>query len=208
MGGKEPIEAYLFDLDGVLRVWDEAEVAAIEARAGLAPGRLSAVAHDLDRYGPAMLGEVTDNDWRASVVGALVADGLSADAAVEVVLDWSANLGRVDPEVAEVVAGIRDAGGQVALVVNATDRLELDLVVLGLDSVVDTVVSSARTGIALPDAAMYEIAAGIMAVPVPRCAYVGPHAELVAGAERIGMTGHLFDGVSGLRAIVETLSAR
>jgi putative hydrolase of the HAD superfamily len=209
MGGdKEPIEAYLFDLDGVLRLWDEAEIGAIEARAGLKPGRLTAVAYDLDRYGPAMLGEVTDNDWRASVVGALVADGLPPDVAVEVVLDWSANLGRVDAEVAEVIGGIRANGGQVALVVNSTDRLELDLVVLGLDSAIDTVVSSARTGIALPDAAMYEIAAGILAVPAPRCAYVGPHAELVAGAERIGMTGHLFDGVSGLRATVEALSAR
>lgn len=204
----EPIEAYLFDLDGVLRVWDDAELAAIEAGAGLEPGRLTALAYDLDRYGPALLGEITDNDWRASVVGALMAEGLSADTAVEAVLDWSQRMGRVDPEVAEVIAAIRAGGGQVALVVNATDRLELDLVVLGLDEMLDTIVSSARTGIALPDAAMYEIAAGILAVPAPRCAYVGRHAELVAGAERIGMAGHLFDGAAGLRATVEALSAR
>lgn len=203
-----PVEAYLFDLDGVLRVWDDSEITAIEARAGLAPGRLRAAAYDLDRYGPALLGEVSDEEWRASVVSALLAECGSPDVAVDVVLDWSARMGRVDPEVAEVLAGIRAAGGQIALVVNATTRLELDLVVLGLDTAVDTVVSSARTGIALPDAAMYEIAAGILAVPVPHCAYVGPHAELVAGAERIGMSGHLFDGVTGLRATVEALSAR
>lgn len=204
----EPVEAYLFDLDGVLRVWDGAELAAIEAGAGLEPGRLTTLAYDLQRYGPALVGEVTDNDWRASVVSALMAEGLPADTAVEVVLDWSQRMGRVDPDVAEVIASIRAGGGQVALVVNATDRLELDLVVLGLDEVLDTIVSSARTGIALPDAAMYEIAAGILAVPAPRCAYVGRHAELVAGAERIGMTGHLFDGAAGLRALVAHLSAR
>jgi putative hydrolase of the HAD superfamily len=204
----EPIEAYLFDLDGVLRVWDDAELTAIEAGAGLPPGRLVALAYDLERYGPALLGEITDNDWRASVVGALTGEGLSPDAAVEVVLDWSQRMGRVDPDVAALIAGQRAAGHQVALVVNATDRLELDLVVLGLDETLDTIVSSARTGIALPDAAMYEIAAGILAVPAPRCAYVGRHAELVAGAERIGMTGHLYDGVEGLRALVEELSAR
>lgn len=208
MPASEPIEAYLFDLDGVLRVWDDAELAAIEAAAGLAPGRLTELAYDLDRYGPALLGEITDNDWRASVVGALMAEGLTSEAAVEAVLDWSSRMGRVDPEVAAVVAGLRAGGTQVALVVNATDRLELDLVVLGLDEALDTIVSSARTGIALPDAAMYEIAAGILAVPAPRCAYVGRHAELVAGAERIGMTGHLFDRVEGLRALVEELSAR
>jgi putative hydrolase of the HAD superfamily len=201
----EPVEAFLFDLDGVLRVRDDAAIGGIEQRAGLAPGRFPALAYDLDRYGPALLGEVTDNDWRASVVGALIGDGVAPDAAIEAVLDWSQDLGRVDPEVADVVAGLRAAGRQVALVVNATDRLELDLVVLGLDAAVDTIVSSARTGIALPDAAMYEIASGILAVPVPRCAYVGPRAELVAGAERIGMTGHLYDGVAGLRALVESL---
>ena len=186
------IEAYLFDLDGLLRVWDTKP-----------PDRLVELAYSLDRYGPAILGEITDNDWRATVVSAVVADGQAPDAAVDAVVDWSADMGRVDPEVAEVISGIRDGGGQVALVVNATDRLELDLVVLGLDEAVDTVVNSARTGIALPDAAMYEIAAGILAVPVPRCAYVGPRAELVAGAERIGMTGHLYDSSPGLRAWVE-----
>jgi putative hydrolase of the HAD superfamily len=196
------VEAFLFDLDGVIRVRDDAAVSALEARSGLAPGRLFELAYDLDRYGPALLGEITDNDWRASVVSALLAEGLSPDVAVEVVLDWSQDMGRVDPEVADVIADIRAGGAQVALVVNATDRLELDLVVLGLDEAVDTVVNSARTGIALPDAAMYEIAAGILAVPVPQCAYVGPRAELVAGAERIGMAGHLYDGLPGLRALV------
>ena len=194
-------DAYLFDLDGLVRIWDT-DVAAIEARAGLAPGRLRALAYDLDRYGPALLGEITDNEWRASVVTALLAEGLPAELAVEAVLDWSQDMGRVDPAVAEVIAGIRAGGGQVALVVNATDRLELDLVALGLDSAFDTIVSSARTGVALPDAALYEIAAGILAVPVPRCAYVGPRAELVAGAERIGMVGHLYDTSPGLRAWV------
>jgi putative hydrolase of the HAD superfamily len=199
--------AYLFDLDGVIRVRDEAGTSAIEERAGLRPGRLGEIAYDLDRYGPALLGEITDNDWRAAVVSGLLAEGLSPDTAIEAVLDWSQDLGRVDPEVVDVIEGIRDGGGQVALVVNATDRLELDLVVLGLDSVVDTIVSSARTGIALPDAAMYEIAAGILAVPVSRCAYIGPRAELVAGAERIGMTGHVYDGIGGLREMVGSVSA-
>jgi putative hydrolase of the HAD superfamily len=202
MSTDEPIQAFLFDLDGVLRVWDD-EVAAIEARAGLAPGRLEAVAYDLDRYGPALLGEISDEEWRAAVVSALVAECGSPDVAIDAVLDWSARMGRVDPEVAAVIAELRAAGTQVALVVNATTRLELDLVVLGLDEAVDTVVSSARTGIALPDAAMYEIAAGILAVPVPRCAYVGPRAELVAGAERIGMVGHRYVSAPGLRAMVD-----
>lgn len=202
------VEAYLFDLDGVLRVWDDTEVTVIEARAGLQPGRIAEVAYDLERYGPALLGEISDDAWRMAVATALLPECGSVDVAIECVTDWSARLGRVDQDVAAVVAGLRESGVQVALVANATTRLELDLVVLGLTESLDTVVNSARTGIAKPDAAMYEIAAGILAVPVPHCVYVGTHAEHVAGAERIGMAGHLFENVSGLRAKVETLAAR
>lgn len=203
-----PVGAYLFDLDHVLRVWDDTEVAVIEARSGLLPGRIAEVAYDRDRYGPALLGEISDEQWRMSVVTALLPECGSAEVAIDCVTDWSARLGRVDPEVAAVISGLRASGVQVALVVNATTRFELDLVVLGLAESVDTVVNSARTGIAKPDAVMYEIAAGILAVPTPNCVYVGTRAEHVAGAERIGMTGHLFETVSGLRAKVETLAAR
>ncbi len=192
----EPTAAYLFDLDGVLRVREHEP-----------PARLTELAYDLDRYGPALLGEITDDQWRFSVAGALIAEGLASDAAVQAVLDWSEPMGRVDREVLAVVEEIRAGGRQVALVVNATDRLERELVALGLDESFDTIVNSARTGVALPAAAMYEIAAGILAVPVPRCAYIGRRPELVAGAERIGMTGHLFDSAAALRSVVAELSA-
>jgi putative hydrolase of the HAD superfamily len=199
--GSAAPEAFLFDLDGVLRVFGAGETAEIERRHGLAEGALDEAAYAPERYGPALVGEVSDDDWRASVVAALV-PAYGVGPAIEAVSDWSARVGRVNAEVADAVAGIRAAGVPVALVVNGTTRLELDLVVLGLAESVDAVVNSARTGVAKPDARIYEIAAGILTARPQRCVYVGAAHRYVAGAERVGMKGHLFDGIAGLRTML------
>lgn len=195
-------EAFLFDLDGVLRVFEAGTTAEIERRHHLAEGTVDAIAYAPDRYGPALLGHITDEEWRTSVVAALVGPAGGVSEAIEVVADWSAHVGRVDPAVAEAVAGIRARGVPVGLVVNGTTRVELDLVVLGLAEAVDAVVNSARTGVAKPDAKIYEIAAGILTARPQRCVYVGAAHQHVAGAERVGMKGHLFDGIAGLRTML------
>lgn len=194
-------EAFLFDLDGVLRTFEPA-TSEIERRHGVEVGTVEEIAYAPERYGPALLGRITDEDWRASVVAALVPICGGAGEAIELVVDWSARVGRVDSEALEVVTGLRERGVAVGLVVNGTTRLELDLVVLGLLEAVDAVVNSARTGVAKPDAEMYEIAAGILTARPQRCVYVGSAHQHVAGAERVGMKGHLYDGVAGLRAMI------
>ena len=201
-GAPGAVEAVLFDLDGVLRVFEPGATAGIEARYGLAAGALEAVAYAPDRYGPALLGRVNDDEWRASVVAGLLPLGVDVGAAIEAVADWSATVGRVDADVAAAVAGLRGRGVRVGLVVNSTTRLELDLVVLGLAEAVDAVVNSARTGVAKPDAEIYEIAAGILTARPQRCVYVGAVHQYVAGAERVGMKGHLFDGIAGLHTML------
>ncbi|MFD4674178.1 HAD-IA family hydrolase [Lentzea sp. NPDC058450] len=83
----------------------------------------------------AVTGEITDEQWRAEA-GFPVAVG-------EVI--------------AEALALVRVARRQcfVALLTNATTRLEADLATLGLDAEVDAVFNSARLGLAKPDLAVY-----------------------------------------------------
>jgi putative hydrolase of the HAD superfamily len=197
-----PPQAFLFDLDGVLRVFDAGGTGEIERRYGVQEGTLDTVAYAPDMVGPALLGQIADEDWRAAVVAAMVPICGDVERAIELVADWSARLGRVDGAVADAVADIRARGIPVALVVNGTTRLELDLVVLGLIEKVDTVVNSARTGVAKPDAEIYTLAAGILGVPPEGCVYVGTSHVHVAGAERVGMKGHLYDGIAGLRSML------
>jgi putative hydrolase of the HAD superfamily len=195
-------QAFLFDLDGVLRVFDAGGTGEIERRHGVKEGTLDAIAYAPDMVGPALLGQISDEDWRAAVVASMVPICGDVDRAIELIADWSARVGRVDTAVAEAVAGIRSRGVPVGLVVNGTTRLELDLVVLGLIERVDTVVNSARTGVAKPDAEIYTLAAGILDVRPEGCVYVGTSNVHVAGAERVGMKGHLYDGVAGLRSML------
>jgi putative hydrolase of the HAD superfamily len=199
------IKAFLFDVDGVLRLWDGRQVHAIELAYGLAPGTLTEVAYEPDRFGPALLGRITDQDWRAAVAAALVPLCGDVSKAIDCVVDWSARHGHIDVEVLDVITGLRAEGLAVGLIANATDRLRFDLVELEVAEKVDTIVDSAHEGVAKPDAGIFLRAAEILEVDPERCLYVGARPEHVAGAERTGMKGHLYDGVIGLRAMLERL---
>ncbi|MGQ0466632.1 MAG: HAD family hydrolase [Sporichthyaceae bacterium] len=197
--------AYLFDVDGVLRLWEPGEIAEIERRYGVPEGTLAEVAYDIDRFGPALLGQITDDDWRASVTAAMVPICGDVSVAIKCVIDWSARFGCIDYGVHEVIAELRSSGAQVGLIANATDRLQVDLARMGIREQVDTVVDSAHEGVAKPDAAIFLRAAEILEVEPERCLYVGARTEHVAGAERIGMQGHLYATVAGLREMIAQL---
>ena len=79
------------------------------------------------------------------------------------------------------------------------------MVRLGVADQVDTIVDSAHEGVAKPDAGIFLRVAEILEVPPERCLYVGVLAEHVAGAERIGMQGHLYGDAAGLREMIDRL---
>jgi HAD superfamily hydrolase (TIGR01509 family) len=112
----------LLDLDGVLRRFTATLPAVLEA------------AFEPSLLHRAVTGVITDEQWRASVPG-----GAS----------WN-DSGEVISEALELVRAARQRCF-VALLTNATTRLEADLSLLGLEREVDAVVSSARTGVAKPD---------------------------------------------------------
>src|SRR5882757_1411922 len=114
------VRAVLFDVDGVLRVWEAGQTAEIERRYGVPVGKLSEIAYERDRFGPALLGEISDDDWRASVAAAMVEVCGDVDEAIGCVVDWSARLGLIDPEVSEMMAQLRSDGLLVGLIANAT----------------------------------------------------------------------------------------
>ena len=186
-------DAVLCDLDGVLRRWPD--TADLEREHGVPPGTLAATAFAPHRLTPAITGRRTDEEWRAAVADDLRAHTASA---AELVAAWSRGTGSVDEEVAAVLA---TAGGPVVLVTNATTRLESDVDALGLARHVDRVVSSARIGVAKPEPGIYLAAAEAAGTEPARCLFVDDSAVNVAAAEALGMTGHHFTGVAGLRAV-------
>ncbi|MGV9306989.1 HAD family hydrolase [Nonomuraea sp. NPDC003727] len=174
-------DAVLSDLDGVLRQFDHAVQADIEARYGLP---LMKTAFAPDRILPAVLGHITEAQWVESIAEALGGDERARQAATEFaqVPFW------VDEEVRALLAEAQQRV-PVILVTNAMDTLEAHLDLLGLTHFADAVVSSARVGLAKPDPRIYELAAEIAGVAPARCLFVDDRTENVAAARALGMIG-------------------
>jgi putative hydrolase of the HAD superfamily len=170
----------------------------IEQAHGVPVGALAAAAFAPHRLLPAVTGRCTDEEWRAAVAADLAT---LTDQAAELVAAWSASVGEVDEEVADLLARAR-RHGPVVLVTNATTRLESDVDSLGVTGLVDAIVNSARLAAAKPARRIYLAAAGRAGVAPEECLFVDDSATNTEAAHALGMTAHHFTGAPGLRAFL------
>ncbi|WTW99889.1 HAD-IA family hydrolase [Streptomycetaceae bacterium NBC_01309] len=194
-----PYDAVLCDIDGVLRHWPVPGHTDIDRAHGLPPGTLAAAAFAPARLHPAITGEVTDEQWRSEVAAYLTDACGSAERARNAVEAWRSVEPRIDREAAALLAAAR-AFARLALVSNATTRLEEDLMRQDLADLADVVVNTARIGIAKPDPRVYRIAAARLEVPVHRCLFVDDSLANTAAARELGMTAVHYRGIEDLRA--------
>jgi putative hydrolase of the HAD superfamily len=180
-----PYEAVLCDIDGVLRHWPSSDV--LELAHGLPAGAFAAIAFAPDRLRRAITGEITDEQWRSAIAVDLAQACGSAIRAQAAVAAWSELLPDVDDEVVALLTRVRRVAS-VALVSNATTRLETDLERQGLIDLADAVVNTARIGFAKPDPRVYLTAAERLGTPPDRCLFVDDTAANVEAARGVGMT--------------------
>jgi putative hydrolase of the HAD superfamily len=189
-----PFAAVLSDLDGVLRHFDHAVQADIEARYGLP---LMKTAFDPELITPPTLGLATEAQWAESIVTALGGDERARQAVTEFmeVPFW------VDEEVRALLAKAQQYV-PVIIVTNAMDTVEEHLDRLGLTYFADDLVSSARVGVAKPDRRIYEIAAERAGVAPERCLFVDDRLPNVEAARSLGMTGVHYRTIADLAAVL------
>jgi putative hydrolase of the HAD superfamily len=193
-----PIGALLCDIDGVLRLWDQAETAELEREFGLPAGAIAAAAFAPERLLPAITGRVTDERWRAETARALAPACDSAERASRLIERWSRRMGAIDDEVLGLLVAAQRTI-PVVLVSNGSTRLERDLQQLGVAELIPRLVNSARVGSAKPDAEIYRVAAERAGVLASRCLFVDDSPVCVGGAEAVGMTALLYRDAAGLR---------
>ncbi|MFC8448761.1 HAD-IA family hydrolase [Kitasatospora sp. NPDC057223] len=193
-----PYDAVLCDIDGVLRHWPTPRHADLDHDHGLPPGTLAAAAFAPPRLHPAITGEITDEQWRSAVTAELAGACGSMDRARNVVTAWSDLMPRVDQEVVSLLARVREVA-TVALVSNATTRLESDLARQGLGDLADAVVNTSRIGVAKPDPRVYLIAAERVGAPVHRCLFIDDSAANVVAAREVGMAAHHYRRIEDLQ---------
>ncbi len=172
-----------------------------ERQAGLPEGSLVAVAlGDHDLLNRAVTGKISDEQWRRQIVDRLAASN-SEDAAAKAVNQWSSARGAVNAEVLQLIRAERCAR-PVAVLTNATSRLDEDLAALALDREVDFVFNSSSLGVAKPDPAIFLRAGQILGAPLDNCVFVDDTRTHVETAALLGMTSHLFTEPSALMAFL------
>lgn len=198
-----PFDAVLCDFDGVIRFYDTAEVAELESGFGVEPGTTARTAFtpQLDR--PALLGQITAEQWAESIAAAL-AEQLSPDQARKLGAAFVGAPFSVDKQVLDLLRQAQCVV-PVVLVSNATLRLEEDLEALGLTYFFDDVVNSARVGAMKPDRRIYQIAAERAGARPERCLFIDDRVENVAAAAALGMTGVHYRDVADLRSVLAPL---
>jgi putative hydrolase of the HAD superfamily len=181
----------------VIRQWDEGSLAEAEADLGLPAGAIGAAAFDPARLEPAMLGEVTFEEWCTALGEAVAAEhGVAADAVAKAFAEtrW-----HVDAEVLALVDRVHERV-PVALLSNASSRLVEDLERAGLAGHFDTVVGSADIGVCKPDAGAFTTAAARLGVPPERCLMVDDLVANVEGARAAGLQAVQFTSAEALTA--------
>ena len=196
------VDALIIDLDGVIRHWDPSHHAEVEARLGLPPGALGAVAMASERLERATDGRLTFEDWCEEVGAELsAAHGVSAQ---EVADAWATSTWQIDLGVVEVVQAVREVV-PVALLSNASTHLERDLELSGIRDSFDAVVGSADLRAAKPSALAFRAAADRVGVPLERCLFVDDTESHVQAARELGMRAATFTGEADLRDLLTDL---
>lgn len=184
---RRDVDAVVFDLDGVIRDWNNHLTSDAEAAAGIEPGTLLRHAFHDDVFRPVVTGSSTWEVWIERIGTAYVAD--HGPAAAEILADWSTQLGTLVPEMVALVAEVR-AVVPVAILTNGTTRLDHELDHHGLHGHVDHVVNTAMIGVAKPDAGAFRHALDVLDTVAHRTAFVDDLEPNVAAAAELGLIAH------------------
>lgn len=195
-----PISCVLFDLDDVIRFFDQTARAAIERSHGLPDGSLMATAIDPDLIEPLVTGRLTRAEWSAEV-------GRRAGSP-EAAAAWTADIGTPDPEALDLIDELRVAGYTVAILTNGTDTIDAELATLGIDRHVDAVFNSAVIGVAKPHPDAFRHVCRELGIAPESVFFTDDSASKLAGAIEIGMAAVVFTTVGSLRRALRDAGVR
>jgi putative hydrolase of the HAD superfamily len=189
------IRAVVFDFDGVIRLWDPGATPDIERRHGLDVGTI----HDA-AFGTVLddvvCGRTADEAWRAQIRATV--ERRYGDRGGTAVDEWTMLTGRIDPDVLALAAAVREHK-KVALLTNATTRLESELERHQLTDAFDHIFNSSRIGYAKPDPRIYAEAVRRLGVAPGTCVFVDDNATHVEGARKAGWLAIRYTGAEDLR---------
>lgn len=187
----------LTDMDGVLRNFPREHSQSAEQELGLEAGSLLAAAFQKKHLDLVITGGLTDEEWRLRIIEELSV-GRDRARVVEVIDRWTEFPGELDSEVCEIYRKLRSTR-QIALLTNATTKLNRDLRVLGLGDLFHHVFNTCEIGFAKPDVRAFEFVLKTLGCSASDVFFVDDRSENIEVARRLGFQFHLFKGHAGLR---------
>jgi putative hydrolase of the HAD superfamily len=182
----------VFDLDGVVREFDNAELEAMDAELGLGESAFLRTAFERDVLARVVTGRMTFAEWSRDMADRLHAAGAAPEAVARVMDHWHRHRGRPVTETVALIADLQREGRHTFVFTNGTDNVPAELEQIGLAHLLDGLINSADLGVAKPDEAAYAAAhehiERRLDRPAPRAdvAFVDDREENVTGAAAFG----------------------
>jgi putative hydrolase of the HAD superfamily len=179
------IEAVIFDYGGVIGRGGQDDARVCDRRYGLPEGSIWRAFYRTGEWEELKVGRGSFDSWRKKTLATLeAAAGRPLPEAWEGWLDYQRGIRQ---EMLELIRRLRDKY-KVGLLSNATTNLE-DILehrhgILGL---FDTIVNSARVGMAKPDPRIFALAAERLAVAPAQCVFTDDLEPNVKAAGEVGM---------------------
>ena len=169
----------------------------VEVAAGLPPGAIASIAFAPQLLQPAIVGRVTDEQWRAGIAVELQQQFPHVSGA-DVVQRWSAWCGRVDQAMFQLVQQYRQRLF-VGLLTNATTKLASDLAHLGITDAFDDIFSSAVIGYAKPSPQIFRVVLTALGRAPGEVAYIDDTPIHVNSAATLGINAIQYRDIAQLR---------
>ena len=191
------IRAILTDFDGVNRHFPRSRDEQIEREHGLAFGTLERIAFQPQLLNPAITGKVSDEEWRSSIKVDLakIVDEATAHSAVS---KWSDFPGVIDRDVLDFILAHMEHG-PVALLTNATSRLNRDLLLLGIQDVFSMIFNSSEIGHFKPDPKIFEHACLKLRCQPGEILFIDDSASHIESARSMGFIVHQYRDLQGFK---------
>lgn len=184
---RDALTAVIFDLDGVIRDWNDDAMYDLEAAFGIEPGAILAVGFGPELGPAATTGRLTYREWMDEIRRRIVAE--YGDGVTGALDEWEANVGMVDTEMLAVLRAVR-RHCTAAVLSNGTTRLRRDLHALDLIDEFDVIFNTAEIGIAKPDVAVFHHVLGALDATTEQVVFIDDLLENVEGARAAGLRAH------------------
>lgn len=185
------IRAVLFDLDGVIRHFDQQHVTDIECQHGINVGVINNFAFSSPVIERVTTGLITRNAWITQIAAHLGNEAAAAE--------WGRQPSEIDPALRHLADEIRRTGRVTAILTNGTDTIPEEVAAADLHRHFDPIFNSAEIGYAKPDQRAFQHVLQALDVAPDELFFTDDSPAKLVGADALGIATHHFVDVAGLR---------